>query len=76
MTYRGSGIINLALGAIAMVTGYAFWALRTGDIAHLGTVPAFIIAMCVALALGALMELLAFRPLRSASPVIKLVASA
>jgi branched-chain amino acid transport system permease protein len=75
VTYRGSGIINLGLGAVAMVSGYAFWALRTGDIAHLGTVPAFIIALAVALVLGVLMELLAFRPLRTASPVIKLVAS-
>ena len=25
--YRGSGVINLATGAIAMITGYAYWAL-------------------------------------------------
>ena len=30
LTYRGSGIINLAVGAVAMVAGYAFWSLRTG----------------------------------------------
>ncbi|HEY2655650.1 MAG TPA: ATP-binding cassette domain-containing protein [Solirubrobacteraceae bacterium] len=75
-TYRGSGIINLATGAVAMVSGYAFWAFNTGDIGPgLGTVPSFILAMIVALVLGAAMELLAFRPLRQASPVIKLVAS-
>ena len=30
LTYRGSGIINLATGAVAMVAGYAFWSLSTG----------------------------------------------
>ena len=29
LVYRGSGIINVAMGAIAMVAAYIFWALRT-----------------------------------------------
>jgi branched-chain amino acid transport system permease protein len=29
LTYRGSGIINLATGAVAMVAGYAFWAMKS-----------------------------------------------
>ena len=29
LTYRGSGIINLATGGMAMFAGYAFWALTT-----------------------------------------------
>jgi branched-chain amino acid transport system permease protein len=75
-TYRGSGVINLALGAVAMVAGYVFWAFDTGELGpHFGTVPSFLFAVIVSLALGAAMELLAFRPLRAASPVIKLVAS-
>ena len=28
LMYRGSGIINLSTGAIAMLGGYAFWALN------------------------------------------------
>ena len=28
--YRGSGVINLASGGIAMFAGYTYWALRTG----------------------------------------------
>ena len=32
VTYRGSGIINLALGGYAMLAGYAFWALNTGEL--------------------------------------------
>ncbi len=75
-TYRGSGIINLAVGGVAMVAGYAFWAFKTGEFGfHLGTVPSFICALIVSCALGALMEVLAFRPLRAASPVLKLVAT-
>ena len=31
LTYRGSGIINLATGAVAMVAAYAFWAFKTGE---------------------------------------------
>ena len=33
LTYRGSGIINLATGAIAMLAGYSYWALRSGEFA-------------------------------------------
>ena len=29
--YRGSGVINLAMGAQAMVAGYAFWGFTTGE---------------------------------------------
>ncbi|MBV9197069.1 MAG: ATP-binding cassette domain-containing protein [Solirubrobacterales bacterium] len=74
-TYRGSGIINLAVGAVAMVSGYAFWAFNTGDFGpHIGKALSFVLAIIVALAVGVVMELLAFRPLRTASPVVKLVA--
>ena len=37
LTYRGSGIINLSTGAIAMLGGYAFWALNAGRLATLPT---------------------------------------
>ena len=30
VTFRGSGIINLATGAVAMVAAYAFWAFKSG----------------------------------------------
>ena len=29
LTYRGSGIINLATGGIAMLAGYSYWSLKT-----------------------------------------------
>jgi len=34
--YRGSGVINLATGAIAMLAGYSFWSLRTGTFGTAG----------------------------------------
>jgi branched-chain amino acid transport system permease protein len=74
LTYRGSGIINLATGGFAMLAGYAFWALRV-DLLHLSTGPALVLSMLVVLAAGAATELIAFRPLRTASPLAKLVSS-
>ena len=32
LTYRGAGVINLATGGVAMLAGYAFWALRTDQL--------------------------------------------
>jgi branched-chain amino acid transport system permease protein len=74
--YRGSGIINLAMGAQAMVAGYAFWGFTSGEFGFtVGKWLAIPLALVVALVLGALMEVLAFRRLRTAAPVAKLVAS-
>ena len=76
ITYRGSGIINLSTGAIAMVSAYGFWSLKSGYFhVTFGTVPAAIITMSAAVLVGVLSELLVFRPLRTSSPLAKLVAS-
>jgi branched-chain amino acid transport system permease protein len=74
LTYRGSGIINLSTGGMAMFAGYAFWALTT-DLLHLSTVPALLISLVIVLATGVAVELVAFRPLRTAPPLAKLVSS-
>ena len=75
-TYRGSGIVNLSMGAVAMVSAYAFWDLKTGEWGYEFSSPvAFVLALLVSLALGLLIEALAFRPLRTAPPLAKLVAS-
>jgi branched-chain amino acid transport system permease protein len=71
LTYRGSGVINVATGAEAMAAGYAFYSLRTVT----GTPLALIGALAFAIALGAAIELLAFRPLRTSSPLARLVSS-
>jgi len=76
LTYRGSGIINLGTGAVAMLAGYSFWSLKTGEYGtEFGTAPALLITLVVTLAIGALIELVAFRPLRNAAPLAKLVSS-
>src|SRR5919198_64412 len=76
LTYRGSGIINLASGGVAMMAGYAYWSLRTGEYGtHFGTAPALLLTLVITLVVGTLMEFIAFRPLRNAAPLAKLVSS-
>src|SRR5262249_18703315 len=76
VTYRGSGMINLAAGAVAMLAGYAFWGLRTGEYeVVLSPVPAVVATLLFSLLVGVVFELCAVRPLRSATPLAKLVAS-
>jgi branched-chain amino acid transport system permease protein len=76
VTYRGSGIINLAVGGVAMLAGYAFWSLRTGEFGGaLGTAPALALSLLFVMLVGAAIELVAFRPLRTAAPLAKLVSS-
>src|SRR5215475_814193 len=73
--YRGSGIINLSTGAIAMLGGYAFWALNSGKLASLPIGLAVVLALVFILAVGALTEFAVYRPLRNSAPLAKLVAS-
>ena len=77
LTYRGSGVINLATGAISMVAGYLFFTLNTGGFfgIELAVWPAAIVGLIMTLALGIACEYGVFRPLRNASPLAKLVAS-
>ena len=76
VTYRGSGVINLATGGVAMLAGYAFWSLRTDVLGvRLGTLPALVISLLFVLAIGVVIEFIAFRPLRTAAPLAKLVSS-
>jgi len=76
LAYRGSGVINIAVGAVAMVGAYVFWAFRTGFFGfHLSTVPAFVVTVAFMAVLGAATELLVFRPLRNTSPLARLAAS-
>jgi branched-chain amino acid transport system permease protein len=76
LMYRGSGIINIATGAIAMVGGYSYWSLKTGIYGwDASTAAALLITLVVLLVLGVVIEFLAFRPLRTGSPLAKLAAS-
>ncbi|MEV4420956.1 ABC transporter permease [Patulibacter sp. NPDC049589] len=86
VTYRGSGVINIATGAMAMYATYVFNALNTDgkllvigwkvDIGGpVGFIPALIITVAVAAIWGGLLYRVIFAPLRTASPVAKVVAS-
>src|SRR6185437_185915 len=76
LCYRGSGIINLATGAVATVAAYAFWSFRAGVYGPVFSMPlAVVCTLLVSMLVGVLMELLAFRPLRTSSPVARLLAS-
>jgi branched-chain amino acid transport system permease protein len=76
VTYSGSGIINLATGAVSMVAAYTFWALKSDYFGvTLATAPAVAVTILVSVLVGVLSELLVFRPLRTSSPLAKLVAS-
>src|SRR3954467_7460602 len=68
LTYRGSGVINVATGAMAMAAGYAFYSLKT----VVDTPLALVGTLAFTIVLGAVVELLCFRPLRTASPLARL----
>jgi branched-subunit amino acid ABC-type transport system permease component len=76
LSYRGSGVINLSMGAMVMLAGYLFWAFRTGyfgiSFATGFALPLTLVAMA---GVGCFVELVVFRRLRTASPLAKLVAS-
>ncbi|HEX6697625.1 MAG TPA: ABC transporter permease [Solirubrobacteraceae bacterium] len=71
LTYRGSGVINVATGAMAMAAGYAFYSLKT----VVDTPVALVGTLAFTIVLGTAVELLCFRPLRTSSPLARLVSS-
>ena len=89
VTYRSSGVINFATGSIGLYTAYVYAYMRDGKFLPLipglpNTVdmhfkPGFWVAALLSLVLAALLGLilyvLVFRPLRSAPPVARVVAS-
>jgi branched-chain amino acid transport system permease protein len=84
LNYRGSGVINLGTGALALLGAYIFYGLRTGGYlflsqlslgSPLGTLPAFLLTMAVMALVGAAFDFFVLRRLRTSSPLAKLVAS-
>ena len=89
MTFRSSGVVNFATGAIALYVAYTYAFLRDGELLNpipgmpttvdlgteLGMLPAIAISLVIAALLGVIIYLLVFRPLRAAPPVAKAVAS-
>ncbi len=76
LIYRGSGVINVAAGAMAMIGAYFFWSFNTGYFGFkLSSAPAFVLTLVCMAVLGVLIEAAIFRPLRNAAPLAKLAAS-
>jgi sulfate-transporting ATPase len=89
LTYRSSGVLNFATGAIALYGAYTYASLREGRLIllvpglpesidlgqELGFVPAALIAVTLTALLGALLYLVVFRPMRDAPPLARAVAS-
>src|SRR5579862_570832 len=84
LNYRGSGVINLGTGALALLGAYVFYSLRTGGYLFLsqlslgspfGTLAAFALTMVVMALIGATFDVLVLRRLRTSSALAKLVAS-
>jgi ABC-type branched-subunit amino acid transport system ATPase component/branched-subunit amino acid ABC-type transport system permease component len=90
VTYRSSGVVNLATAAIALYVAYTYAFLRQGKLVDpvpglnptpsigtgpLGFWPSFGISIVIAVVLGALLYVLIFRPLRAAPAAAKAVAS-
>jgi branched-chain amino acid transport system permease protein len=74
LTYKTSGVFNLAFGAQAYVAAVLFYELRVRN--GWTVLPAFVLVVLVASPLmGLLLEVLIFRHLRTASPLAKLVSS-
>jgi branched-chain amino acid transport system permease protein len=86
LSFRGSGTVNVAIGAIAMYASYVFALLKErGDLfviawpIHLGsswaTIPALLVTIVVGALLNLLIYALIFSRLQRASAVARLVAS-
>jgi ABC-type branched-subunit amino acid transport system ATPase component/branched-subunit amino acid ABC-type transport system permease component len=87
LTYLGTGVINFAAAAIATVALYVFSDLKSGKLTfllpwipsfHVGVPPtwlAVVIALAVAAALGALIQVVVSRPLRRAPVLAKVIAA-
>ncbi len=89
LTYRSSGVVNFATGAMALYAAYTYAGLRAGQLlipipgfptsvdvgSNLGFVPAALIALALVSLLGALLYLVVFRPLRDTPLLTRAVAS-
>ncbi|QBJ97283.1 ATP-binding cassette domain-containing protein [Rhodococcus sp. ABRD24] len=74
LVYRGSGVVNFAQGAIAMVAAYV--CLETLQRDHgWSMLPAFAVAVLVAGAIGFAFQQLVLRWLAAAAPIVRLAAT-
>jgi sulfate-transporting ATPase len=77
LIYRGSGTVNFAHGAMAMLGAFVFWDLRfdKNGAERWSFLPAFLAAVVVTAVLGALVHLVVMKPLGKRSPLVRVIAS-
>src|SRR5258708_3257400 len=74
--YRGTGVINFAHGAMAMVSTYVFVTLVDHHApSFLGIPLAAVIAVLVGIALGVLVDVVVMRPLARQSQLVRIIAT-
>src|SRR5712692_5697790 len=71
--YRGSGVLNFALGAIGMAGAYLWYELRVNHGWPFAAAAA--VAVFFSMAIGVLTHTLLMRPLRRASPMVRVIAT-
>jgi hypothetical protein len=73
IVYRGSGVLNFALGAIGMAGAYVWWELNANQ--GWAFLPALIAGVLFAAVIGGLVHLLIMRPLRHSAPLVRVIAT-
>ncbi|MFN8203178.1 MAG: branched-chain amino acid ABC transporter permease/ATP-binding protein [Solirubrobacteraceae bacterium] len=71
--YRGSGVLNFAMGAIGMAGVFVQWDLHTN--AGWAFIPSAIAGILFAALIGALMQIFLMRPLRRSAPLVRIIAT-
>ncbi|MGW4481370.1 ABC transporter permease subunit [Rhodococcus triatomae] len=89
MTFKSSGVVNFATGAVALYAAYTYAFLRRGEFLNpipgfdptvdlggkWGVLPSLLVSVAISALLGVLLYLVVFRPLRTAPVLAKAVAS-
>ena len=73
LVFRGSGVLNFAQGAIAVLGAFIYWTLRFEH--SWAFVPAVLVAALVGALIGVLVQLLVMRGLRNAAQLNKVIAT-
>ncbi|WP_327000502.1 branched-chain amino acid ABC transporter permease/ATP-binding protein [Dactylosporangium sp. NBC_01737] len=73
LIYRGSGIVNFAQGSFVMVGGYAYYEFRVS--AAWPAIPSVVAATAVGALLGVAVQFLILRPMRTSSPIERVIAT-
>ena len=73
LVFRGSGVLNFAQGAIAVLGAFLYWSARVEH--GWGFVPAILLAAGAGALIGVLVQILVMRALRNSAPLAKVIAT-